>query len=527
MTRPFPQLLVLSLICIIALLSSRSPVSAAIGVYNFTAGATSGTLPISIDYRLNCPGEVTIEIRDNDDHPVNTLGPFTETAGLHSHEWDGAGAPNGTGTYRARITATHSDTGTPGVLNRLCGGTSTASIYGLAVDRFPDSPGYGTIYVSQVGARGTLRAYNADGSPKDWLAGNRDGNALNLGFNTAPQSSPWGIGVDRLGNIYVACSTGIVNSGVKVFDHLGNELHHVFDTQPQGIFWLDGLAGPQGLEVYEALSDYVRACIVGDTTWHTAIGPISSTTVRQICFDPSGAACYLATSGSSSDPQRPNPGVTRYARQPGGEWAEDASFDCGLSGIVSGSMSAAYYATGVSCTATSLWMGLNCGNLQFGGNGNIARKLLPNGQTTLFIGPGLTKARFVAADSVGNVAVDGGYNSTDLWSNWALYAPAGETTSDTRLTNWVSIAGAAQRKVVNRIRDMKQEPPDSPVQLSSGRCVTAVFADCFYIEEDDRSSGVRVKCATPVSEGSYVKVGGTMSSEQGERYLADAEIIAP
>lgn len=517
------------------LLLSNLAATAAIGVYNWSVSVSSSVPPVAtITYRLNCQGSVTIDILGDDGSPVHTLGPFTEAAGLHSREWDGSGATGGTGTYRARITAGRTQPGSAGTLTLLTGGSLSACIYGLTIDRFPESPGYGTIYLGNAAA-GKLMAYNADGSPKDWSAGNHIGNALSLGLRSTGQSVPVGIGVDRLGNICVACSSGISNTGIKVFDHLGNELHHVFDTQAQGIFWLDAFAGPQGLEIYETetLTNSVRACTIGDTAWHTAIARVPGTTARQFCLEPGGDACYLAT----SDANAPNPGVSRYVRQPSGEWTKDADFDCGLSNFVIGPWTAVRYATGVSCdsldpdgagpyTATSLWMGLSAGNATFGGN--VARMILNGSATTptLFAGP-ISGGRIIAADSVGNVAMESAPSDGILWSQWGLYVPAGETTSDSRLTVPFTLAGSASAEILEKICDIRGMHNGVLVEFASAKLVTAALSGCFYIQESDRSCGLKVKCGAAVTHGTLVRVGGTLATECGERVLDDAQILGP
>jgi hypothetical protein len=106
-----------------------------------------------------------------------------------------------------------------------------------------------------------------------------------------------------------------------------------------------------------------------------------------------------------------------------------------------------------------------------------------------------------------------------------MRSPGGEPSVDIRTTNSVAIAGTASGKEVDTIRQMKQEAPDTLVQLATGHRVTAVFADGFYIEDSNRTDGIRVQCAESVAEGSVVKVFGRVSSYQGERYIADGQLI--
>lgn len=512
------------------------PARAAVGIYNRNISAVGESPPVTIEYRLNCAASVSIEITTESSQVVCTLGPFQESAGLHSHQWDGTGALPGSNLYRARITATSDAVGSPGSLVKLSECTGFGYIYGLAVDRFDTSPGCGTIYVSYVRGTGYLKAYNADGSMKLGFGGSPSDNTLNLDFvYSFTGGAPWGIGVDSQGNIYTACKSTGTNTGVKVFDYSGNELYHVFQTQYQGNVWLDGLTGPNGLEVYETLGPpfetTVRASRIIDEQWQTVMDPgIPGTQVKQICFEPGGSACYVAVNGYSSDPENPNVGVVRFLRQPDGSWTKDAAFDCGLKDYVSPSATAAEKAFGVSCDArdpdgpyktTSLWMGLDCGNDQFGGN--IARKTLPAGQTVLFAGPDL-KARIVGSDSVGNLVLEYG-TSVPLWTKWGIFAPGGEASSDVRMTGWVRIGSGAAPDLVDRICEIRTKPDGRLVELRTAKTVSAVFSGCFYIQESDRCCGIRVESAAQVSPGDLVRLRGQTGTSYGERTIEEVEIL--
>ena len=71
----------------------------------------------------------------------------------------------------------------------------------------------------------------------------------------------------------------------------------------------------------------------------------------------------------------------------------------------------------------------------------------------------------------------------------------------------------------------KQLSQLASVGLSS-KTLSAVFGDCFYIQESDRSSGIRVSAAEMPSglvPGQLVDVGGVlMISPNGERYISGA-----
>lgn len=61
----------------------------------------------------------------------------------------------------------------------------------------------------------------------------------------------------------------------------------------------------------------------------------------------------------------------------------------------------------------------------------------------------------------------------------------------------------------------------------SGGVVTAVFDDCLYIEQADRSSGIRVLIGgAPVSVGNLIDVTGVVTTVGGEKQLINASITA-
>lgn len=65
---------------------------------------------------------------------------------------------------------------------------------------------------------------------------------------------------------------------------------------------------------------------------------------------------------------------------------------------------------------------------------------------------------------------------------------------------------------------------DSGVIILSDKVITAKFTDCFYIEESNRSSGIRVEGTTTAAVGDRVDVGGTLGTTNGERRLSSASV---
>lgn len=507
---------------------------AGIGIYNWQISAADGAFPVRIGYRLNCAGSVSIEMLDEADQVVAVLGPFEEPAGLCQREWDGSGAGTGLRRCRARIRASNPGIGTSGKLERLAGHSGVRDIYGVAVDRWPASPGYGTIYVSNCVSGGRLLAYYADGSPKRGFGGNPSSNALALGFSTLVGRSPWGVGVDEAGRIYVASSAAGSTSGIKVFDHLGNLLRHVFVSQAQSISWLEGLSASGGMEIYESLGAVVRASGIEQELWSDVIVPgVPNAQTRQMCFEPGGMACYVAVRGISTDPDLPNEGVFRYTRRESGEWVRDTEFDCGLRAFTSGAYIAANYAAGVTCDSRGpegpyrsrwLWVGLDCPSNQFGGN--VVRKRLPDGEPEFFWGPGVA-SRIIASDSAGNLFLEHASmpSSDPLWPGWSLMAPGGEPSSDMQLTGFVQLSGSASPEPVDTVQEALSRADGGLVEFTVGKTVSAVFAGCFYIAEPDQCRGVRCQSLVSVMEGDVVRVRGRLQTVEGERVLIDVETI--
>ena len=66
--------------------------------------------------------------------------------------------------------------------------------------------------------------------------------------------------------------------------------------------------------------------------------------------------------------------------------------------------------------------------------------------------------------------------------------------------------------------------PDGEPVLVQDVVVSAVFPDHYYVQERDRSSGIRVEGAAPAAAGHRVSLRGILGSAGGERVLLDAEL---
>lgn len=78
---------------------------------------------------------------------------------------------------------------------------------------------------------------------------------------------------------------------------------------------------------------------------------------------------------------------------------------------------------------------------------------------------------------------------------------------------------------VSTISDAKQLAIGSLVSLR-GKIVTAAFNGYFYVQEQDRTSGIKVVSAIPVEVGEVVDVSGPMSVSDGERQIG-CNVLSP
>ncbi|MGC8862977.1 MAG: hypothetical protein ACP5R5_09425 [Armatimonadota bacterium] len=90
--------------------------------------------------------------------------------------------------------------------------------------------------------------------------------------------------------------------------------------------------------------------------------------------------------------------------------------------------------------------------------------------------------------------------------DWDVYAQ--------RLTPWTLVTG---------ISDAKSQLGGTPVVIPAG-IVSAVFADCIYVQDPTRCSGIKVLCPLSVAVGDLVTVWGTV--EPGcERYIIASRLL--
>ncbi|MHB9037759.1 MAG: discoidin domain-containing protein [Armatimonadota bacterium] len=90
----------------------------------------------------------------------------------------------------------------------------------------------------------------------------------------------------------------------------------------------------------------------------------------------------------------------------------------------------------------------------------------------------------------------------------------------------VSIATTNNVIPVNTIAAAKAAANNTTIVLPA-KTVTGNFGSFFYIEEDDRTSGIRVNATTSAVAGQKVVVSGTLTSVNGEYVIQDASVGTP
>jgi uncharacterized protein YdeI (BOF family) len=73
------------------------------------------------------------------------------------------------------------------------------------------------------------------------------------------------------------------------------------------------------------------------------------------------------------------------------------------------------------------------------------------------------------------------------------------------------------------VKDAKAKADGETVALE-GKVVTGIFASSFWIQDADRTSGIKVESSVPAVEGSTVKVTGEMATVHGERVLQNCDV---
>ncbi len=124
-----------------------------------------------------------------------------------------------------------------------------------------------------------------------------------------------------------------------------------------------------------------------------------------------------------------------------------------------------------------------------------------------------------------DAGLDTSVTRSDLTLNWeADYYFTVRATNGLGMTTTASSGPIRPVHGVETINAAKAENDPTIVKLT-GKSVTAIYSDRFYIEETNRSGGIRVKGISPVSEGQKVTVVGPIKTDyDGERYIDPIDI---
>ncbi|MDH7602047.1 MAG: hypothetical protein QHI38_07855, partial [Armatimonadota bacterium] len=76
-----------------------------------------------------------------------------------------------------------------------------------------------------------------------------------------------------------------------------------------------------------------------------------------------------------------------------------------------------------------------------------------------------------------------------------------------------------------RIAEATDNPDGTVVIIDQPKIVTGVFGSVFYIQEPDRTRGLRIESNASVALGDLVRVAGRLAVSDGERCLRDAEVV--
>ena len=84
---------------------------------------------------------------------------------------------------------------------------------------------------------------------------------------------------------------------------------------------------------------------------------------------------------------------------------------------------------------------------------------------------------------------------------------------------------AGTEKIVGSIAEATKYPDGTAIQINAYTPISAVFSDRFYIQEQNRTRGLRCDAGIALPVGTQVKVKGTLATANSERYLAGATIV--
>jgi uncharacterized lipoprotein YddW (UPF0748 family) len=93
--------------------------------------------------------------------------------------------------------------------------------------------------------------------------------------------------------------------------------------------------------------------------------------------------------------------------------------------------------------------------------------------------------------------------------------------------NWSNVqvsSGTVYGNSFTKIAEATNNPDGTVVIIDQPKVVTGVFGSYFYIQESDRTRGLRIESSSAVNIGDLVRVAGRLSTIDGERCIVEAEV---
>jgi hypothetical protein len=106
-----------------------------------------------------------------------------------------------------------------------------------------------------------------------------------------------------------------------------------------------------------------------------------------------------------------------------------------------------------------------------------------------------------------------------IYSKGRVYLGVRMDNATPRLWSF-DVAGTTASPSVSSLKD---SPDGTSVTLNT-KVVTGAFGDHFYVEEPDRTAGIKVASNTVVSVGSMVSVSGMLQTLDGERQISASSV---
>ncbi|MCE5315625.1 MAG: S8 family serine peptidase [Armatimonadota bacterium] len=178
-------------------------------------------------------------------------------------------------------------------------------------------------------------------------------------------------------------------------------------------------------------------------------------------------------------------------------------------------------------------------------DGSVAKVMLASDSGNEYYGFAIDKyeAQVAGAGLEGiAIALDSGDTSTTTSSAGAFSFDKVEIGSHSvtpKMSSWefdpvsesVSVSAGIEEQVVfyvalgnlGRVSDVKALPSGLHVTLN-GVSVSAVFDGFFYVEDANRTAGIRVDSAVNVDEGNVVDITGTLNTIDGERRIVATDV---